>query len=120
MFLLANELARDLLYPEAARRSAVESAAVNLHRKGSGKMANFYCKYCGQRFSSVNNLTAQTCPYHPDGNHKGRHELYEGEEKSQYTCKYCGHKASSIINLTAQTCPRHPNGNHKGKHSPAL
>ena len=84
------------------------------------EMANYYCKHCGQRFSSVNNLTAQTCPRHPDGNHRGRHELYEGDEKSQYTCKYCGQRFSSISNLTAQTCPRHPNGNHKGRHSPAL
>ena len=83
-------------------------------------MANYYCKHCGQRFSSVNGLTAQTCPRHPAGCHKGRHELYEGDEKDSYTCKYCGQRYSSIAGLTAQTCPRHPNGNHKGRHSPAL
>ena len=83
-------------------------------------MANFYCKYCGQRFSSVNFLTGQMCSRHPNGPGKGRHELYEGSEKSQYTCKYCGQKFSSINGMTGQCCSRHPNGPGKGKHSPAL
>lgn len=82
-------------------------------------MANYYCKNCGQRTSSLNALTAGTCPRHPDGFGKGRHQLYEGSEKSQYECKYCGRKSSTIAALTAGTCPRHPNGFNKGKHSPA-
>ena len=84
------------------------------------EMANYYCKHCGQRFSSVASLTAQNCIRHPNGPGKGKHELYEGSEKSQYTCKYCGQKFSSINSLTAQNCIRHPNGPGKGKHSPAL
>lgn len=83
-------------------------------------MANYYCKNCGQKFSSVQSLTGGTCPRHPDGAHKGKHQLYEGNEKSQYVCKYCGQKFSSIASLTGGTCPRHPDGAHKGKHSPAL
>ena len=83
-------------------------------------MANFYCKNCGASASSVQSLTGQTCPRHPDGNHRGRHELYEGDEKSQYTCKYCGQKFSTISGMTAHPCVRHPNGPGKGKHSPAL
>lgn len=83
-------------------------------------MANFYCEYCGHKSSSVQFLTSMSCPRHPDGPNKGRHKLYEGGEKSQYTCKYCGYKSSSISSLTSMSCPRHINGPNKGKHAPAL
>ena len=83
-------------------------------------MAKFYCKFCGNAFSSVQSLTSQTCPRHPDGVGKGRHALYEGDEAPEYTCKYCGKRAGTIASLTSQTCPRHPDGNGKGRHSPAL
>lgn len=81
-------------------------------------MAKYYCKYCGQSFSSINSLTAYQCNRHPDGRGM-HHELYEGEEKSQYTCKYCGLKFNSLTSLTAYQCNRHPDGrgNH---HEPAL
>ena len=82
-------------------------------------MANFYCEYCGQKYSSVSSLTAYNCPRHPDGVNKGRHKLYEGDEKSQYTCKYCGQKYSSISSLTSYNCSRHPDGVNKGRHAPA-
>ncbi|RYE38910.1 MAG: hypothetical protein EOP48_26410 [Sphingobacteriales bacterium] len=81
---------------------------------------NFYCKNCGSKYSSISSLTAQPCGRHPLGNNKGKHELYEGSEKSQYNCKYCGGKSYSISNLTAQPCGRHPKGNNKGHHEPAL
>ncbi len=79
-------------------------------------MANYYCKNCGAKYSSISSLTGASCPRHPDG--KGRHLLYEGEEKKEYLCKYCGAKYSSISSLTGASCPRHPDG--KGRHSPAL
>ena len=78
----------------------------------------FFCEYCGQSFSSVSSLTGIYCSRHPDGANKGKHKLYEGGEKSQYTCKYCGQKFSSISSLTGNYCSRHPDG--KGKHAPAL
>ena len=83
-------------------------------------MANFYCKNCGARFFSVSSLTAANCPRHPAGYNKGKHELYEGDEKSRYTCKYCGTTSGSISGLTSGNCPRHPEGYNKGKHSPSL
>ncbi len=83
-------------------------------------MGNYYCKYCGAKYSSVNSLTINSCPRHPDGPCKGKHALYEGSEKSQYVCKYCGSKYSSLSSLTINSCPRHPDGPCKGKHSPAL
>lgn len=36
-------------------------------------MANFYCEYCGNKFSSVSSLTSGHCVRHPDGPNKGRH-----------------------------------------------
>lgn len=80
----------------------------------------FYCKNCGYSSSSVSSLTSSSCPKHPLGPNKGKHELYEGSEKSQYTCKYCGYKSSSISSLTSSSCPKHPNGVNKGHHSPAM
>ncbi|MBQ7892525.1 MAG: hypothetical protein IJ321_01125 [Alistipes sp.] len=83
-------------------------------------MANFYCEYCGQKFSSASSLTACNCMRHPNGTCKGRHKLYEGSEKSKYTCKYCGQTFNSISSMTAGNCMRHPNGTCKGRHAPAL
>jgi DNA-directed RNA polymerase subunit RPC12/RpoP len=83
-------------------------------------MANYYCEHCGTKSSSVSSLTSNSCMRHPNGAHKGKHVLYQGNEKSQYVCKYCGTKSSSISSLTSNSCMRHPNGSHKGKHSPAL
>jgi hypothetical protein len=83
-------------------------------------MANYQCRYCGTKASSVSSLTASSCNRHPNGSYKGKHVLYEGSEKSQYTCKYCGSKASTISSLTASSCNRHPDGSYKGKHEPAL
>ena len=83
-------------------------------------MANYYCKHCGQRFSSVSSLTSSWCPRHPDGCNRGKHALYEGSEKPSYTCKYCGREFPSISSLTSSWCPRHPDGCNRGRHSPAL
>lgn len=83
-------------------------------------MANFYCEYCGQKFSSISALTSVSCNRHPNGPGKGKHKLYEGSEKSKYSCKYCGQSFTTLSGLTAVSCNRHPNGPGKGKHSPAL
>lgn len=83
-------------------------------------MANFYCEYCGTKYSSVTYLTGAWCHRHPNGSNKGKHKLYEGSEKSKYTCKYCGTSYSSLTSLTGAWCHRHPDGSNKGKHAPAL
>lgn len=36
-------------------------------------MANYYCEYCGAKFSSVSTLTACSCSRHPNGTNKGKH-----------------------------------------------
>lgn len=83
-------------------------------------MVNFYCEYCGRKFSSVQELTNQNCANHPSGFCKGKHKLYEGSEKTMYTCKYCGKQFRTIQEMTNINCSGHPNGFCKGKHSPAL
>lgn len=88
--------------------------------KKTNKMAEFYCKNCGYKASSVASLTSHTCSRHPLGPNKGKCELYEGSVKSKYTCKYCGYSASSISSLTSHTCSKHPNEANKGKCSPAM
>ena len=81
---------------------------------------NYYCKNCGAKYSSIQSLTASSCGRHLLGPNKGKHELYEGSEKSRYQCKYCGTSFPSLTSLTASSCGRHPSGANKGKHSPAL
>jgi uncharacterized protein (DUF983 family) len=76
-------------------------------------MANFYCKWCGRKYTSVSSLVAGSCSYNPESK---KHELYEGSEKSQYTCKFCGREYSSLTSLTAGTCSKSPTK----KHQPAL
>ena len=83
-------------------------------------MANYYCEYCGTKYSSISMLTSGLCRNHPNGSMKGRHKLYEGSEKSQYVCKYCGTKSPNISHLTGGLCRNHPSGSMKGRHSPAL
>lgn len=83
-------------------------------------MANYYCEYCGDKFSSVSQLTSHKCGRHPDGNNKGRHKLYEGSEKTEYVCKYCGEKFRTISSMTSQKCWKHPDGRNNGRHAPAL
>ena len=83
-------------------------------------MSNCYCEYCGTKASSIMGLTGNSCHRHPLGSGKGKHKLYEGSEKSQYSCKYCGTSSSAIMGLTGNSCHRHPSGAGKGKHAPAL
>ena len=83
-------------------------------------MSNYYCKYCGIHYQSIQELTNSSCTNHPDGRKKGMHSLYEGSEKSKYACKYCGIHYQSIQELTNSSCTNHPDGRKKGMHSPAI
>ena len=65
-------------------------------------MANFYCEYCGTKSSKAASLVSGYCPRHPNGTNKGKHILYEGGEKTEYTCKYCGINNRSLSTLTSE------------------
>ena len=79
----------------------------------------YYCKYCGQSYSSISSLTSTNCPRHPGGSYKGRHAVYEGDQdNTKYLCRYCGQSYSTISSLTSSKCPRHPEGSYKGRHEP--
>jgi len=73
-------------------------------------MANFYCKWCGSKSSSVSSLTANGCSRNPEGK---KHALYEGSEKPRYTCQCCGSKSSSLSSLTANGCSKSSTKNHQ-------
>jgi len=75
-------------------------------------MTNYYCKWCGSKYSTVSGLTSGSCSKSPTK----KHELYEGIEKSQYVCKYCGSKYSTISGLTSGSCSKSPTK----RHQPAL
>ncbi len=73
-------------------------------------MANFYCKWCGSKHSTITSLTNSTCFKNPEGN---KHALYEGTEKPQYACKYCGQKHTTLTSLTNSTCFKSPTKLHQ-------
>jgi DNA-directed RNA polymerase subunit RPC12/RpoP len=73
-------------------------------------MADFFCKYCGTKHSSVAGLTASNCNKNPNG---GKHVPYEGSTTEKaYVCMYCGTKHSTIAGLTASNCNKNPEGRH--------
>jgi len=94
----------------AGKRGSRKPCRVGIIFKNQNKMANFYCKWCGSKYSSVSSLTAGSCSKNPEGKH---HALYEGSEKAQYTCKFCGSKYSSISSLTAGSCSKSPTKHHQ-------
>ncbi len=75
-------------------------------------MAQYYCKICGHRESSVDSLIRGYC----QNSRTGKHILYEGGEKSEYTCKICGHRERSLDSLVYGYCQH----SRTGKHQPAL
>ena len=72
-------------------------------------MADFFCKYCGNKNSSVSGLTQGACSKNPEGKY---HVPYEGSQKSQFDCKYCGSKNQSISGLTQGACSKNPHGKY--------
>ena len=86
---------------------------VSTNEKTKINMANFYCKWCGSKYSSVTSLTSGSCSKNPEGK---KHGLYEGSEKSQYVCKCCGSKYSSLTSLCSGSCSKSPTK----KHQPAM
>lgn len=72
-------------------------------------MANFYCKYCGTKMSSISGLTSNSCSMNPN---KGKHVLYEGSEKAKYSCKHCGTKSNSFSGLVHNHCSRNESGKY--------
>lgn len=62
----------------------------------------FYCKKCGQEYSSLSSLTSAWCS-------RGSNEHcvpYEGHEHGSYHCKKCGQEYSSLRSLTNAWCSR--------------
>lgn len=74
-------------------------------------MANFYCKCCGKKYSSLTQLTSCSCSM----SSTRKHVLYEGPEQTNYYCECCGKKYSSLTQLTSSSCSKSPTG----RHSPA-
>lgn len=93
---------------------------LELNSKTISDMEEYYCEYCGHKFPNVRLLASTPCHFHPLGENKGMHKLYEGGKKSEYICKYCGRKFPSILVMAGYFCAFHPNGSNKGRHSPAL
>ena len=59
-------------------------------------MANFYCEYCGQKFSSVSSLTAGYCIRHPDGPHKGDTNSMKEARKANTPANTAGNRSTAF------------------------
>ncbi len=69
----------------------------------------YYCKWCGDYYSSIKSLTVNRCRKNPSSEY---HEPYEGSEKPKYYCKWCGDYYSSIKSLTVNRCRKNPNSDY--------
>ncbi|MBD5407301.1 MAG: hypothetical protein HDR51_03800 [Treponema sp.] len=74
----------------------------------------YYCKWCGDCYSSIQALTRGSCNRNSGGRY---HEPYEGNEKAKYCCKWCGSSYSSIQALTRGSCNKNSSGRY---HEPEL
>ncbi|GHU56830.1 hypothetical protein FACS189442_5680 [Spirochaetia bacterium] len=73
-------------------------------------MANTYCKWCGQKFPNVTQLSQGYCLKNPDGK---KHVLYEGSEKAEYECKHCGRKFGNLTLMSQVSCLKSPGKSHE-------
>ncbi|GHT80401.1 hypothetical protein FACS1894130_11560 [Spirochaetia bacterium] len=73
-------------------------------------MANAYCKWCGQKFPNVTQLSQGICSKNPNGK---KHELYEGSEKTEYECKHCGRKFPNLAQMSQGSCSKSPGKRHE-------
>lgn len=87
----------------------------NSKKQQSFEKKEYYCEYCGKKFSDIRDLSINSCKKHPKGVYKGSHKLYRGQDKEKYTCRYCGKTARTISDLVSSTCKHAPK---KGWHRP--
>ena len=111
-----NEVPKGTL---AAKRKAARNKTGELFKpfwnNGSNTATkHYYCMLCGAEFSSVRDVTNNTCQRRGFGE---KHILYEGSEKEQYACRFCGAQFRTIRDMTFNSCPRRGHGE---KHIPAL
>lgn len=38
-----------------------------------GEKSQYFCKYCGQKYSDLRSLTSSNCTRHPNGAGRGKH-----------------------------------------------
>ena len=69
----------------------------------------FYCKCCGMEFTSIRNLTSNSCFNNPSK----KHQLFEGELSDIYYCNCCGQEFNNLRNLTANHCYNSPTQKHQ-------
>ncbi len=77
-------------------------------KQQSFERKEYYCEYCGKKFSDARDLSINSCKKHPKGVYKGSHKQYRGGKKDRYECRYCGKSARSISDLVSSTCSHSP------------
>lgn len=85
------------------------------NKQQSFERKEYYCEYCGKKFSDVRDLSINSCKKHPKGVYKGTHKLYRGGKKDRYECRYCGKNARTISDLVSSICSH---SKKKGWHRP--
>ncbi len=96
-----------------------DSGGYESNHRSKGKQSferkEYYCEYCGKKFSDARDLSINSCKKHPKGVYKGSHKQYRGGKKDRYECRYCGKSARTVSDLVSNTCKHAPK---KGWHRP--
>ena len=72
----------------------------------TAKFKNTYCRYCGTAAFSVESLSKETCPRHPNGPYAGFHVAFPPEKRGGYVCGLCGKANKSLVSLLEGYCLR--------------
>ena len=106
----------------SSNKSPKEKKIYSTPKKATMKKPNYYCENCGVKSDDPRSLLSSSCFESPNGPGKGKHVLYQGNEKSEYRCKFCGNKFTNLRTLCTTSCFKNPNisGKGYGHHKPAL
>jgi len=69
----------------------------------------YYCKYCGKKYSHLSELTSGNCLKSPTR----KHVVFEGRTDGDFICKHCGKKYHHLSELTSGSCPKSPTKKHE-------
>ncbi len=85
-----------------------DSVKENQEHDANETSHTFFCKFCGNEYSSIDSMTHSSCSKSP----YDRHIAYEGEIGKPYICEYCGKEAVSLACLSETSCSKNDGRSH--------
>jgi hypothetical protein len=105
-----------VLSPDNLKDNIYDTLNESIKKYKCQNTTNYFCKYCGNRYSKISTMVIIPCDNHPKKEKKGNCELYQGNDKAEYECVYCHQTFQSIKALTTFYCEKHPDGAFCGCH----